>query len=222
MPRTSSTSTTSRNKSTSAHASARTDALSILAEDHKRVQKMFKQFEKLDRDDADALRELAEQACEALEMHTTLEEEIFYPAVREALDDDEQEMMAEAQVEHDSAKQLIEQLRQLQPDDERYAATFTVLGEYVNHHIDEEEGEIFKQAKKSDLDLDALGEAMEERRTQLQEMLDGGGSDAENEASGGDERESGGAPREIPVKEMDIEDEADMEPARGNGARGRR
>jgi hemerythrin-like domain-containing protein len=202
---------------------SKTDVLSILQDDHKRVQKLFKQFEKADRDDSEAMREIAEQACAELEMHAALEEELFYPALREAIDEEEMELMEEARVEHDTAKQLIAQLRELQPGDARYAATFTVLGEYVMHHVEEEESDIFKQAKKAKLDLEALGEQLQERRAQMQGGMDSGGMQAE-----GGNGESGEAPHEIPVKDMDIEDEEDMEPARprsgsrGRGARGAR
>ena len=211
MPRTSTSSNTGvqsrARKSTSGRTAKSNDALSLLAEDHKRVQKLFKQFEKMDREDADAMRELVEQACTELEMHAALEEELFYPALREALDEEHGETLAEAQVEHDTAKQLIAQLRDLRPGDEMYSATFTVLGEYVMHHVEEEESEIFKQAKKAKIDLDSLGAQLESRRSEMQGMLEGEpNEDDENEESGGE------APHEIPVKDMDIEDEQDMEP----------
>jgi hemerythrin superfamily protein len=197
----------------------KTDVLSILQNDHKRVQKLFKQFEKADRDDAEGMREIAEQTCAELETHAALEEELFYPALREALDDDQEkmEMMEEARVEHDTAKQLIAQLREMEPRDARYAATFTVLGEYVMHHVEEEESEVFKQAKKAKLDLEALGEQLQERRGQMQ----AGGALEDERGSGG----RGDAPHEIPVKDMDIEDEEEMKPARARGgtrARGAR
>jgi hypothetical protein len=98
-------------------------------------------------------------------VHTALEEEIFYPAVREAIDDED--IMNEAQVEHDTAKMLIEQLENMGPDDPNYHATFTVLGEYVRHHVKEEEDEMFPQATKADLDLEELGARMRERKTEL-------------------------------------------------------
>ena len=94
-------------------------------------------------------------------MHTTLEEEIFYPAVREAIEDED--LMNEAAVEHETAKMLIEQLENMGPDDPNYFATFTVLGEYVRHHIKEEQGEMFPAARKAGLDLEALGERMRAR-----------------------------------------------------------
>jgi len=143
----------------------------MLQEDHKRVQKMFKQFGRMDREDTEAMQELVETVCHELEVHTTLEEELFYPALREALDEEQMEMLEEAWIEHDSAKQLIAALQELQPDDAKYAATFTVLGEYVNHHIEEEESEIFKQARKAKLDTQALGEEMLARR---EELMNGG------------------------------------------------
>jgi hypothetical protein len=227
MPRTSTAGSRSgakaSSKSTARRAASKrgkTDVLSILQDDHKRALKLFKQFEKADREDTEALREIAEQACAELEMHAALEEEIFYPALREAIDEEDMEMMEEARVEHDTAKQLIAQLRGLQPGDARYAAMFTVLGEYVKHHVEEEEGEMFKHAKRAKLDVEALGQALQERRGQMQgqeggEMLGEGGN-------GGEQGREQSAPREIPVKEMDIDDEEDMEPAQPRSGRSTR
>jgi hemerythrin-like domain-containing protein len=212
-------------KSTQRRASgkrSKTNILSILQDDHKRVQKLFKQFEKADREDSEALREIVERACADLELHAALEEEIFYPALREAIDEEDMEMMEEARVEHDTAKQLIAQLRALQSGDARYAAMFTVLGEYVKHHVEEEESEIFKHARRAKLDLEALGEALQERRSQMQD--EAGAGEMAGAGNGGEEDEAR-APHEIPVKEMDIGDEEGMEPARprsGRGARGAR
>jgi hemerythrin-like domain-containing protein len=98
-------------------------------------------------------------------VHTTLEEEVFYPAVREAIEDED--LLNEAAVEHESAKMLIDQLENMDPDDPNYHATFTVLGEYVKHHIKEEETEMFPQAEKSDLDFDSLGDRMRSRKEEL-------------------------------------------------------
>jgi hemerythrin superfamily protein len=143
-----------------------TDAIDLLKEDHQKVKKAFKEFEKMDRSDDEACRELVAATCTDLRAHTTIEEEIFYPAVREAIDD--ADIMNEAAVEHESAKMLIEQLENMEPDDPNYHATFTVLGEYVMHHVKEEEGEMFPQAKKAkDLDLAALGERMKARKEEL-------------------------------------------------------
>jgi hemerythrin-like domain-containing protein len=103
--------------------------------------------------------------CEELKLHSLLEEEIFYPAVREAIGDEE--LMNEAAVEHETATMLIEQLENMGTDDPNYFATFTVLGEYVKHHIKEEQGEMFPAAKRARVDLAALGERMRARREEL-------------------------------------------------------
>ena len=141
------------------------DAIELLKQDHDKVEKAFKQFEKMDREDEEACAELVRTVCEDLKVHTTLEEEIFYPAARDAIDDDD--ILNEAAVEHETAKMLIEQLENMQPDDPNYHATFTVLGEYVRHHVKEEESEMFPQVKKTDLDLEALGEQMRARKEEL-------------------------------------------------------
>jgi hemerythrin superfamily protein len=141
------------------------EAIDMLKQDHDKVEKAFKEFEKIDRADTQTCRELVMSVCEDLKVHTTLEEEIFYPAVREAIEDDD--IMNEASVEHETAKMLIEQLENMPDDDPNFHATFTVLGEYVRHHIKEEEGEMFPAAKKSDLDFESLSERMRERKQEL-------------------------------------------------------
>ena len=146
------------------------DAIDLLKQDHERVEKAFKEFEKMDRQDAEACRRLIEQVCEELTVHTTLEEEIFYPAVREAIEDED--LMNEAAVEHDTARMLIEQLDNMGPDDPNYYATFTVLGEYVHHHVKEEQDEMFPAARKAGIDLAALAERMQARRDELMAQED--------------------------------------------------
>jgi hemerythrin superfamily protein len=141
------------------------DAIDMLKQDHDKVDKAFKDFEKMDRQDAEACRRLIETVCEDLKVHTTLEEEVFYPAVRESIEDED--LMNEAAVEHETAKMLIDQLENMGTDDPNYYATFTVLGEYVRHHIKEEQGEMFPAAKKAKLDLVALGERMRLRKEEL-------------------------------------------------------
>jgi hemerythrin-like domain-containing protein len=150
-----------------ARKSSKTEtAIDLLKEDHEKVKKAFKEFEKMDRSDSETVRQLVKTVCDDLRVHTTIEEEIFYPAVRGAIDDED--IMNEAAVEHESAKQLIEQLENMEPDDPNYHATFTVLGEYVMHHVKEEEGEMFPEAKKAeDLDLEELGAQMKTRKEEL-------------------------------------------------------
>jgi hemerythrin-like domain-containing protein len=140
-------------------------ALEMLKEDHDKVKKAFKEFEKIDREDAETLQQLVQRVCEELKVHTALEEEIFYPAMREAIEDED--LMNEAQVEHDTAKMLIEQLENMGPDDPNFHATFTVLGEYVKHHVKEEEDEMFPEARKTDIDFEEHGARMRERKTEL-------------------------------------------------------
>lgn len=161
---------TSRSTSTSKPSKlASMDAMEILKGDHKKVQKMFKDFEKLCSNDKSTKREkveLAKMICQELKTHTTIEEEIFYPAVRKAIH--ASNIMNEAVVEHGCAKTLISQIEGCEPSDEHYDAMVIVLGEYVNHHIAEEEKEMFPKVKKSKLDTAALGDEMMKRK---QEML---------------------------------------------------
>jgi hemerythrin superfamily protein len=143
--------------------STRSDAISLLKDDHQRVRSMFERFERT-RGDAQKER-LAGQICDELKVHAQIEEEIFYPAVREAIEDDD--LMNEAQVEHNSAKELIAQIEASSPSDERYDALVKVLGEYVLHHVKEEEREMFKQARGAEVDLADLGEQLKERKRVL-------------------------------------------------------
>jgi hemerythrin superfamily protein len=141
------------------------DAIALLREDHEGVEQAFREFEKLDRHDAEGCRRIILSVCEALKAHSTLEEEFFYPALREAIDDEE--IVNEAAVEHETAAMLIEQLENMEPDDPNYHATFTVLGEYVRHHVREEETGMFAQARKSAIDLVGLGARMRNRKDEL-------------------------------------------------------
>jgi hemerythrin-like domain-containing protein len=145
--------------------SSKSDVLSLLKADHDKVRKMFKEFEKLEADDSEEKAELVKQACAELKVHTQVENEIVYPAIRQAIEDDD--MMDEALVEHEAAEELISQLEELQPGDELFEAKFTVLGEYVNHHIAEEQKKMFTKAKKADIDLVSLGEQVAERKKEL-------------------------------------------------------
>jgi hemerythrin-like domain-containing protein len=151
-------------------SAARTDLLKMLKEDHKKAKKAFQDFERLDKQQqGDECQALVMQTCADLSVHTTLEEEIFYPAIREAMRDDS--LIDEAEVEHATAKTLIADLQQLPPEDRTYAATFKVLAEYVQHHIKEEESEIFPQLTRAKLDWDDLQQQMTARRQALQAEL---------------------------------------------------
>jgi hemerythrin superfamily protein len=163
------------------------DAIDLLMDDHKRVDKLFGDFENVDRDDADAVQELVEIACMELQIHSILEEEIFYPAVRAEIADGDregQDLLNEAEVEHEMVDELIAKLQELEPDDAMYAAYFAVLAEYVKHHVGEEETELFPQVRAMSLDLQQLAEDMRLRREELfaeMEAGDEGDPDADSE-----------------------------------------
>ncbi|MET0985783.1 MAG: hemerythrin domain-containing protein, partial [Steroidobacteraceae bacterium] len=142
------------------------DAVTLLKQDHRQVAGLIDQVE-----DAEGteLEDIAERMCALLTVHAQIEEELLYPAVREALDDTD--LVAEAAVEHGTAKDLIAKIEGMSSEDEEYKATVTVLGEYVKHHVKEEEGEMFPQLKKTDLDLEALGEGLAARKRELMEEL---------------------------------------------------
>jgi hemerythrin-like domain-containing protein len=141
------------------------DAIALLTADHREVSDMFEQFENLS-DRAKATKaKLTEKICNALIAHTTIEEEIFYPAVREAVKDED--MVDEAVVEHASAKDLIQQLQEMNPDDDLYDAKVKVLSEQIEHHVKEEEEEMFEKARKSGLDMIQLGQEMAQRKQEI-------------------------------------------------------
>jgi len=169
----------SRSASKTSGSSSRSrsqDAISLLTQDHRRVQKMFKQAQKLDREeDAEELQQIVQVACQELTMHTQLEEELFYPALAAAAKEADQDLVLEAQIEHNSAKQLIAQLEQMSPQDDSYQATFKVLGEYVNHHIQEEEKQMFPAAKKAKVDVKSIGQEILQQK-EAAGMGDGAGA----------------------------------------------
>src|SRR5687768_14342700 len=147
--------------------SSQSDAINLLINDHEEVKDLFEQFEALTDRSKVSKKRIADQICLALTLHTQIEEEIFYPAVQEVIDDDD--LMDEAVVEHAAAKELIMQLQDMDPDDELYDAKVKVLSEQIEHHVTEEEEEMFPKVRKTDLDLDELGEEMMIRKEELEE-----------------------------------------------------
>jgi hemerythrin superfamily protein len=143
------------------------DAITLLSADHARVKELFKEFQDLKEEDGSAEDkfELVAQICNELKIHTEIEEEIFYPAVRKAIDDGD--LLDEALIEHSAAKELIAQLEEMSPGDELYDARVTVLGEQIEHHVKEEEGEMFPKAKEAKIDGKALGAQMTQRKSEL-------------------------------------------------------
>jgi len=154
-------------KETEQPAMEEMSAIDLLEEDHREVEELFDEYEKLE-GESDK-KQLASKICMALQVHTMIEEEIFYLAAREAIE--KPERIDEAIVEHASAKQLIVEIEDMEPGEELYDAKVKVLQEQVLHHVEEEEGELFPQVEASELDLEALGKKMAERKAALQEQV---------------------------------------------------
>lgn len=144
------------------------DATALLQSDHEAVKKLFRRYERSKNKMSNSEKQaLATQICMELTVHAQIEEEIFYPTLRKALEDTE--LLDEAMVEHASARQLIAELSAMRPTERLFDAKVKVLGEYVNHHVEEEQNEMFKKARsrKAGLDLKQLGERLAERKAEL-------------------------------------------------------
>lgn len=178
---------------------ARSEILETLKDDHKRVKKAYRDFQKLDAEaDPEACAAVVQQVVADLSLHAALEEELLYPAAREALD--EADLIDEAEVEHESMHILLDQLREMSPGDEKFAARFTVLCEYVLHHVKEEEGEMFPALEKAKkLDWEGLLATMQARRAELsgsEEALEEEAEPSATEAlEGGQSDDDDGRPR---------------------------
>jgi hemerythrin superfamily protein len=160
-------------------------AVKLLKQDHRAVSQALEEFESASREDKEAI---ARRICRMLTVHAQIEEELLYPAARDALDADAAHLVAEAGVEHASVKDLIRQLEQREDVDEEYEARVEVMGEYVKHHVKEEETELFPKLERSSLDLDALGQRLEERKGELM------GEEAGSLHEGRDEEQESGMP----------------------------
>ena len=145
-------------------------AVKLLKQDHREVEGWFDEYEQLD-DNREKLALFSKIAL-ALKVHTKIEEEIFYAEERGEVEDD---LLDEAQVEHEGAKKTIAEIEAMKPGDDLYDAKVKVLGEYIKHHVKEEEqpGGIFAQAKRGDVDLDAMGERLRTRKQELMAKLGG-------------------------------------------------
>jgi Hemerythrin HHE cation binding domain. len=149
------------------------DAIDLLKEDHDEVNALFKDYEMLAEGNGDAgdRRELSKRICGMLAVHAMIEEEIFYPAARAAKVD--AALLNEAEIEHGSAKQLIAEIGAAQTDDPLYDARVQVLGEYIRHHVKEEEHELFPACRKAELNMAELGARLQKRKGQLLRKLNG-------------------------------------------------
>ena len=141
------------------------DAIALLKADHQKVADLLKEFE-----DAHGARkrDIATQICSELHVHAQIEEEILYPAARGVLQRDDLDLVDEADVEHASIKGLVGRIEESGASDDHFDAFVTVLGEYVKHHVKEEENELFPKLKHSELDLQAVGAELAKRKTELQ------------------------------------------------------
>ena len=149
------------------------NAIKLLTEDHRTVEDLFAKFENAR--GAAAKQKLVHRICTELKIHTSLEEEIFYPALEGKIDGD---LLKEAIVEHDGAKVLINDLEAATADETYYDAKVKVLSEEIEHHVKEEEKQrdsMFAQARKADIDLDALGERMAARKAELTAQAEAAG-----------------------------------------------
>jgi hypothetical protein len=146
------------------------DGLQLLAGDHRKVEDLFEQFEKAS--GASAKEKLVREICTELKIHTMIEEEIYYPAVRGKVEDAD---LNEAYVEHDSAKLLVNELEAAEPDESYYDAKVKVLQELIEHHVKEEEKQrdnLFQQTRAADIDLEALGAQLAARKAELMELAE--------------------------------------------------
>ena len=150
------------------------DAIALLKADHREVEGWFDDFEKAK--STSKKQKLADQICLALKVHAEIEEEMFYPACRQAGVDED--TMDEADVEHDGAKKLIAKIEASRAGADHFDAQVHVLGEMIKHHVKEEEGRdgMFAKAKKTALDMDELGEQLQRRKTQLMKQMKNGRS----------------------------------------------
>jgi len=149
------------------------DAIALLKADHRTVEELFKKFDSAN--GFERKRKLAEEICLELSVHAQIEEEIFYPACEGKVDED---LLKESYVEHDGAKVLIAEITAGSPDDEFYDAKVKVLSEEIDHHVEEEEKRLeglFSQARKAELDMDALGEQLAARKAELTEQFKASG-----------------------------------------------
>jgi len=174
-------------KGKSAESKGKQDAIALLKADHRQVEEWFEQFEKTE--SADRKQDLATNICNALTVHATIEEEIFYPAFLEATDD--KDIHHEAEIEHEAAKRLIAEIEDSGPDDEYFGSKVKVLSEMIKHHVKEEEQPegMFAEARDSDMDLDALGEQLAARKAELEGETESDDSDEPPQGKSGEKQE---------------------------------
>jgi len=167
-------------------------ALELLSSDHRKVEDLFEEYESAKEDEDEGRTEIAARICKELTVHAQLEEEIFYPWLKENLDEEDMEMVEEAYVEHDGAKNLIAQIEGADGPDGEYDAKVKVLSEYIKHHVKEEEEEIFEAISDKREELDELGQEMAARKAELAEEHGLESDDAEGAMAGKKKGTQGG------------------------------
>lgn len=168
-------------------ASSAPHAVKLLKQDHRAVERALEEFESAAGEEKQAI---GQRICQLLTVHAQIEEELLYPAAREALSSRDEHLVAEARVEHSSVKDLIGQIENHDEVDEEYEARVRVLGEYVQHHVGEEEKQLFPRLERSSLDLEELGERLEQRKGELM----GSEAEAPEESRTREEDEEGALP----------------------------
>lgn len=144
------------------------DAIALLKQDHRTVEALFDEFEHADESE---LSDLATRICQMLTVHAQIEEEFLYPQAKEALDEDQEEIVYEAEIEHASAKELIARIEASTPEDPEFKPLVTVLSEYVKHHVKEEEKQLFPALKEAEVDLKEMGTQLAHRKMELMEQM---------------------------------------------------
>lgn len=162
-------------------------AVKLLKQDHRAVERALEEFESAAGEEKQTI---GQRICQLLTVHAQIEEELLYPAAREALSSRDEHLVAEAGVEHASVKDLIGQIENHDQVDEEYEARVRVLGEYVKHHVNEEEKQLFPRLERSSLDLEELGERLEQRKGELT----GREAETSDESRTGEEDEEGAVP----------------------------
>ena len=162
-------------------------ALELLSSDHRKVEELFREFEDMKEAEDDSRIAVAQKICAELTVHAQVEEELIYPWIRENID--ETDMIAEAEVEHASLKQLIAEIEPIGEPDEAFDAKVKVLGEYIRHHVNEEENEMFPKVRDMQEELDELGQELAARKAEIRAEM---GLPGEDEGEPGAKAPPGG------------------------------
>ncbi|MDY6944113.1 MAG: hemerythrin domain-containing protein [Pseudomonadota bacterium] len=191
------------------------DAIALLKQDHRAVEALFEEFEDADESEQS---ELATRICQMLTVHAQIEEEILYPAAKQAFGEEEDEMVYEAEIEHGSAKELIAKIEAGTPEDPEFKPLVKVLSEYIKHHVKEEEKEMFPALKDTELDLKELGVQLGNRKMELMEEL---GIEAEAAPAPQRKRSSGSRSSTSAAKGRQARAAGRTKSARSSGSRAR-